>query len=75
MNRTRFRKSNGLIYTKGQSHRRQDISRTVDTQMSPNETGIPGMSNQPHVLGHNVVPVKTGSMSRDSKGGAPCGRI
>lgn len=67
--------SNGLIHTEGQSHRRQNRARTVNTQMSPNETGIPGMSNQPHVLGHDVVPIKTGSMHRDGEGGAPCGRI
>lgn len=40
MNRARFRKSNVLIHRERQSHKKQVRSGTVDTQMSPNETGF-----------------------------------
>lgn len=41
-------------------------------QWTGNETGILGISNQPHFLGHNLVPIKTESIRKDSP---PCASV
>lgn len=69
MNRAWLRKSNVLIHTGHQSRKKQVRSRTVDTQMSPDERGILRISNQPHFLGHDLV---LGSTRKNSP---PCGSI